>query len=168
MTKYNSIASSDIRNYIWQAIKDEEILDENDYYADGFATSLVPIIPAQQVPEFTNLLPGRTYMLYDFEVKTISPQWWIVDESFTLTVISQNFEIINQITNLMQDLFRRYDDSATEINAQLDTDADFRYMHTVVDSIMSPEPFSAEGDYQIGSVTISYCYTRNIDENGRF
>lgn len=168
MTNYNSLASSDIRQYIWQAIQDAEILDENDYYADGFSTSLVPIIPAQQVPEFTNLLPGKTYMLYDFEVKVIPSQWWIVDESFTLTVISQNFEVINQITNLIQDLFRRYDDSAMEINAQLGSDPDFRYLHTVLESVVSPEPFSSEGDYQVGSATISYCYARNVGPDGRF
>ena len=36
MTDYNKVASSDIRKYIWDSILNAEILDENDYYADGF------------------------------------------------------------------------------------------------------------------------------------
>jgi hypothetical protein len=168
MTRYNSLASSDIRQYIWQVIQDENLLDRNDYYADGFADALVPIIPVQQVPEFNNLLPGRTYMLYDYEVKVVPVQWWMTDEAFTLTVISQNFDVINQITNLIHDLFRRYDESATDLNVFLGSDSDFQYHHTVIDSIMSPEPFSSEGDYQIGSVTISYSYSRKTGSDGRF
>ena len=168
MTRYSSLASTDIRQYIWQVIQDEEILDQNDYYADGFADALVPIIPAQQVPEFNNLLPGRTYMLYDYEVKVVPVQWWMTEESFTLTVISQNFDVINQITNLMHDLFRRYDDSASDLNVFFGADSDFQYHHVLIDSVMSPEPFSSEGDYQIGSVTISYSYSRKTGADGIF
>jgi hypothetical protein len=168
MTNYNSQASADIRNYIWENIKLEEILDENEYYADGIPTSLLPIIPVQQVPEFNNLLPGRTYMLYDFEVKTVPVQWWMTDESFTLTVISQNYEIINEITSLIHDLFRRYDESANDINAYFEGDSDFLYHHFNIESVFSPEPYSTEGDYQVGSVVISYNYSRKTGANGRF
>lgn len=168
MTKYNSLASADIRRYIWENIQNEDILDQNDYYADGLALALMPIIPVQQVPEFNNLLPGKTYMIYDFEVKTVPVQWWMTDESFTLAVISQNYEVVNQITNLVHDLFRRYDDSATDLNEFLDGDSDFIYHHINIDSVFSPEPYNSEGDYQIGTVVFSYNYSRTTGANGRF
>ena len=168
MTKYNSIASADIRQYIWESIQNAGILESSDYYVDNMAIELNPIIPTQQVPEFNNLLPGRTYMIYDFEVKNVPVQWWMTDESFTLTVISQNYEVVNQITNLMHDLFRRYDESATDLNTFLEGYTDFQYHHTLIDSIMSPEPFNTEGDYQMASVTISYSYSRKTGSNGRF
>ena len=110
MTIYDKQASADIRRYIWDAIQQEEILNELDYYVENMPLPLVPIIPTQQVPEFNNLLPGKTYMIYDFEVKVVPVQWWMTEEAFTLTVISQNYEVINQITNLVHDLFRRYDE----------------------------------------------------------
>lgn len=168
MTHYNNIASSDIRKYIWQAIQDAEILDPHDYYADGFSDLLIPIIPTQQVPEFNNLLPGKTYMIFDWEVRTVPVQWWMTEESFTLSVVSQNYDVLNQITNLVHDLFRRYDESAVDLNNYLAGDTNFIYHHTMIDSIMSPEPFNSEGDYQIASVMFTYNYSRLINNDGRF
>jgi len=168
MTDYNKVASSDIRKYIWDSILNAEILDENDYYADGFNQSLIPIIPAQQVPEFNNLLPGKTYLIYDFETRVVPVQWWMTDESMTITTISQNYEVINQINNLIHDLFRRYDDSATDINLYLDNETEFIYHHTSIDSVFSPEPYNSEGDYQMGSTAFSYSYSRKTGSNGRF
>jgi len=168
MTNYGSQPSADIRKYIWDNIQSAEILDENDYYVDGMQDSIVPIVPAQQIPEFNNSLPGRTYMLYDFDLKQIPVQWWMSEESFTLTVISQNYEIINQITSLTQDLFRRYDESAVDLNEYLDGNTDFLYHHIMIDSVFSPEPFGTEGDYQVGSVVFSYNYSRKTGSSGRF
>ena len=168
MTNYDSHAYQDVRQYIWDAVQKAEILDINDYYIDNMALPLVPIIPTQQVPEFNNMLPGKTYMIYDFEVKNVPVQWWMTEEAFTLTVISQNYETINQITNLVHDLFRRYDDSAADLNNFLAGESDFKYHHFMIDSIMSPEPFSTEGDYQMASVIFTYSYSRNTGSNGRF
>ena len=168
MTQYNIQASADIRNYIWQSILNAGLLDENDYYADGIDDALVPIIPTQQIPEFNNLLPGRTYMTYDFEVQMVPVQWWMTEETFTFTVISQNYEVLNQITNLIHDLFRRYDESARDINNYLAGNTSFIYHHTMIDSIMSPEPFNSEGDYQMASVLFRYNYSRKTEASGRF
>lgn len=168
MTDYKILAAAEIRKYIWDNIKEAEILDENDYYADGFNTALIPIIPTQQVPEFNNLLPGKTYLIYDFEIKTIPVQWWMTEESMTITTISQNYEVINEINNLIQDLFRRYDESAADLNAYLNGNTNFMYHHIMIDSIMSPEPFSTEGDYQMASTVFTYSYSRKTDGNGRF
>jgi len=168
MTNYNKQTSADIRKYIWDSIKAAEILDENDYYVDNITDPLIPIVPAQQIPEFNNSLPGKTYMLYDFEVKQIPVQWWLVEESFTLTIISQNYEVINQIASLMQDLFRRYDESAVDLNVYLGSNTEFLYHNIMIDSIFSPEPFGNEGDYQVGSVVFSYNYSRKTDPKGRF
>ena len=170
MTDYNSVASADIRKYIWQNIQDAGILDPNNYYVDGLQDALVPIIPAQQVPEFNNLLPGKTYMYYDFEVKTVPVQWWMIDEAMTITTVSQNYETINKINNLILDLFRRYDQSAGDINSYLENSggSNFKYHHTLIDTLRSPEPFETEGDYQYGSVTFTYSYSRNTEASGRF
>jgi hypothetical protein len=168
MTDYSQLAITDIRNYIWQKIQDAGLLDINDYYADGLSDPLIPIIPTQQVPEFNNLLPGRTYIVYDFEVKTIPVQWWMTDEMLTLAIFSQNYDFINQISNLMNDLFRRYDESSKDINEYLAGDTLFMFHHTVVDRIFSPEPFKSEGDYQTGQIALSYSYSRKTEGNGRF
>lgn len=168
MTNYLKMASSDIRRFIWDQILSFDILNENDYYADGFVDALVPIIPSQQVPEFNNLLPGKTYLIYDFEVKQVPVQWWMTEESMTISIMSQNYDVVNELSNLLHDLFRRYDESATDINGYFEGESGFLYHHISIDSIMSPEPYSAEGDYVIGSVTFTYSYSRITGANGRF
>lgn len=168
MSQYSDLASAQVRAYIWDKIKTANLLNEQNYYADGFDDPLTPIIPAQQVPEFNNLLPGKTYMIYDFEVKTVPVQWWMTEEAMSISVISQNYDKVNEITNFMHDLFRRYDESAKNINDYLNGGSSFIFHHTMIDSIMSPEPFSSEGDYQIGTVSFSYNYSRKTESDGRF
>ena len=126
--------------------------------------------PAAPVLKANGALAGFLYslVLYDFEVKQIPVQWWLVEESFTLTIISQNYEVINQIASLMQDLFRRYDESAVDLNVYLGSNTEFLYHNIMIDSIFSPEPFGNEGDYQVGSVVFSYNYSRKTDPKGRF
>jgi hypothetical protein len=168
MTNYNDLAVFAIRNYIWQKLQDSGILNANDYYVDSMGTYLVPIIPSQQVPEFNNLLPGRTYLVYDFEVKRIPVQWWMTEELLTLAAFSQNYDVLNQIGNLFNDLFRRYDESAGDINGYLNGNTNFMFHHTLIDSIFSPEPFTTEGDYQALQAMITYSYSRKTGGNGRF
>lgn len=168
MTDYSALAVADIRKYIWQKIQDAGILSSDDYYVDSLDTHLVPIVPAQQIPEFDNLLAGRTYMFYDFETKLIPVQWWMIDEKFTLTILSQNYDVINKINNLIVDLFRRYDESAADLNGFLGDNSNFLYRYINLDSAMSPEPFESEGDYQYGVVSISYQYSRKTGADGRF
>lgn len=168
MTNYNEIASSKIREYIWEQIKNNAILDPNNYKTDVFTDLLVPIIPAQQVPEFNNLLPGKSYIIYDFETKAIPSQWWMTEETMNIFIISQKYDKINQISNFMTDIFRRYDDSASDINAYFKGSVPFNFHYTSIDSVLSPEPFGSEGDYQIGGVTITYSYSREIGSTGRF
>lgn len=168
MTDYNDLAIFAIRKYIWQKVQDSGILDPNDYYVDSMGTYLIPIIPAQQIPEFNNLLPGRTYFVYDFEVKRIPVQWWMTEELLTITSFSQNYNTLNQISNLFNDLFRRYDESATDLNTYLNGNTNFMFHHILVDSIFSPEPYASEGDYQASQSMITYSYSRKTDGKGRF
>lgn len=168
MTIYSKVASSQIRAYIWAKIKSANLLDIQDYYADGFDDALIPIIPSQQIPEFNNLLPGKTYLVYDFEVKTVPVQWWMTEESMSVSVMSQNYEEVNEITNFIHDLFRRYDESAKDLNDYLGGNSDFIFHHTLIDSIISPEPYSSEGNYQVGTAMFSYSYSRKTSSNGRF
>ena len=60
----NNVAIQDIREYLWSQIKLSGLLNENNYFADGFSQPFIPIIPAQQMPEFINLLPGRTFIIF--------------------------------------------------------------------------------------------------------
>ena len=108
---YTKVAAYDIRNVLWSELQAANLLDPNDYMADGFTKALVPIIPAQQVPEFNNMLPGKTYLIYDIVKNHIGVNWWMDEETITLNVISINAMEIQTIINFITDVFRICDHS---------------------------------------------------------
>ena len=169
MTDYSKVAVYDLRNKIWEELTNEGILDINDYYADGFAEPIIPIIPAQQIPEMNNLLPGKTYIVYSVVHKKYGIQWWISTESMTLEIVSRNSAEIQKITNFLIDLFRRYDLSARDLNIQLEVESPFTFFWFNIESANPIQYFTDEGGYMSGDLSIGYSYTREIDNpEGRF
>ena len=169
MTDYGSLAVHDIRTFLWKELTSASVLDVQDYYADGFTDPLIPIIPTQQVPEFNNNLPGKPYIVYDYETLPVQEQWWLTHEMMQFMIVSNDYDQINTIMNFMKDLFRRYDNTAEDIagrNSILSKNFIFKY--TAVHRIFSPGPFKSEGGLMVGHIDILVCYTRIIDSNGRF
>lgn len=170
MIDYKKLASNDLRSYIWAGLQNSGVLDINNYYADGFTDPLVPILPAQEVPEFNNLLPGRPFMTYDYEVKPVLQNWWIQEELLILTVTSVDSDEVNSIMAVLQDLFKRYDLAATAINAYLGANSIFHFHYTAIEAVLSPQAFKTEGGNVQGEVHIMYKYSRKEDNpsNGPF
>jgi hypothetical protein len=168
MVDYTSIASADIRLFLWDQIKRAGILNESDYYADGFTRPLIPIIPSQQIPEFNNSLPGKPYIVYDVETMPIETSWWMIHEVINLMVISPNYDEINTIMNFVLDLLRRYDDSAKDVKSLDILSNNFIFHYTAIHDIKSPQPMKQEGGLRVGYISILYCYSRKDDSTGRF
>jgi hypothetical protein len=167
MADYTKTAVGEIRDFLWTQLKNNTLLNKNDYIADGFIQPLIPIIPAQQVPEFNNLISGKTYIVYDFQIGAYDSDYWICEENLILYIISPDYGKGVQIINFLIDLFRRMDDSAKDVNSSLISDL-FKFHYFYINSAESPSPMEEEGGNQIATVDISYKYSREIGENGRF
>ena len=168
MTDYSKVAVYDVRKTIWQELLNANLFNEGDYYPDGLFSALIPIIPAQQIPEFNNLLPGKTYIVYDVIQRPTTVQWWMSEEILTFTIISRNAAEIQTISNFIVDVFRRYDKSAKEIQLQLDSDSPFRFHFFALESSDPVQAFHDEGGFMSGIVSILYAYTRDLDpDTGR-
>ena len=166
---YNSLAVYDIKTFLWDQLVQYGLFDPNDYLADGFDSPLVPIIPSQQIPEFNNLLPGKTYIVYDYEVLPQHEQWWLTHEMLQLMVVSIRHDEINTILNFITDLFRRYDDSIKDIEARAAIlSNDFMFKYTTVARVFSPAPFKNEGGLMSGHIDVIVCYVRKLNPQGRF
>lgn len=166
---YTRSAIYDIRSFLWSELKTAGILDENDYYADGFNTALVPIIPAQQIPEFNNNLPGRPYIVYDLVARPYGEQWWISEEIVTFTIVSRSANQIQTMMNFMTDIFRRYDKSATDLNLVLVPDSPFKFFYMFMEGSDPIEPFDNEGGFMSAPLSVQYAYSRDVDPiTGRF
>ena len=168
MTDYNKTAIGEIRDFLWKNLKQDGILKESDYIADGFTRSLVPIIPTQQVPEFNNLMSGKTYIVYDFNIYSYGEDYWICEENASFMIVSSDYGKIVQIINYMVDLFRRMDDAAKDLNIEYMGNTPFKYHLFYIDGVEGPQPTEEEGGNMIGTVDVTFKYSREIGPNGRF
>lgn len=168
MTDYKENARGIINSFLWDQLKSANILSASDYRPDGFTKSLVPIIPSQELPEFNNLLPDSTYVVYDFEVEGYDDEWWICEESILYSIISPSYSKILEVTEFMIDLFRRIDDSGYDIQMFNPKTNVVKFYSVSLSSANSPTPFETEGGRMIGSVQISYKYSRILNGQGRF
>jgi len=168
MADYTKFPIFDINGFIWKNLKDKQILDPKKYYVDELETTLIPVVPAQQIPEFNNLLPGETYLIYDFEEKQTLEHWWISEIIATYYIVSPNYDKINQILNYLKDQFRRYDDSAKDLNGWSGKSGNYEFHYIYVDKIVSPQHFASEGGFMMGEIQLCVSYVRNLDSGGRF
>lgn len=168
MADYTSLAINDFRSYLWEQLKANNVLLENDYYADGFIQPLIPIIPSQQIPEFNNLLPGKSYIVYESEIMPMEEQWWITHEMINLMIVSPDYDQINKIMNLLVDLFRRYDLSTTDLKQSNILSNNFLFHYTAINRVKSPQPMKQEGGLRVGNISILLCYSRKVSTDGRF
>jgi hypothetical protein len=160
---YKYVASYDVRKALLQELQGKGLIDLNDYIADGFNVPLEPVIPAQQVPEFNNLLPGKTYIIYDIMQSNMGTQWWLSEETITFDVVSRDQAEIQTIINLATDLFRRYDLTAKDVNLSLSANSPYVYHYFKIDSADPVQPFANEGGFMNGLISITYSYTREVD-----
>jgi hypothetical protein len=168
MTIYRENARSIINSFLWDEIKTSEILDENDYRPDNFTKTLIPIVPAQEVPEFNNLLPEKTYIVYDYEINDYMDKWWICEEYMTYSIVGTKFGKVMELMELMVDLFRRKDLSGKDLQSFNTNPSKIKFYSACLDSVSSPSPAESEGGRIVGIVQITYKYSREVGSDGRF
>ncbi len=107
MTDYKADVMIDLRKYLWSELKANDIFVDTDYYSDNIGQEIVPIIPVQQSPEMNQFLSGKKHIVYDKIGLSYEENWAICCEQILFTIYSTDVSEINEIRNLMTDLFRR-------------------------------------------------------------
>lgn len=167
---YVNSAATIIRNYVWQNMQDDGILNPNDYIADGFTKPLVPLIPLSDVPQFKNLLPGKPYIIWDFSLNGYSDDFWICEEEMSFSIVHNDRNKIIEMTMYLVDLLRRMDITALELEQyerSITNSPKFNF-HSVYINNINNTPEVDEGDILVGEVWVRYKYSRLIDSNYRF
>jgi hypothetical protein len=169
---YSRVAATDIRNVLWAQLQSYGILDPNDYVTDelnGLTSPLCPIIPSQQVPEFNNLLAGKTYITYDIIQRNFGTQWWMSQESMVMQIVSRNNLQILKIANFLTDFVRRYELTAADINAYVENvSSPFKFLYCRLEAANPIQPFQDEGGFMSGDFSFMYVYTRSVDEGPNY
>lgn len=168
MANYKEDAIIEVRKYLWDQLLENEIFDMDDYYSDPIGTHIIPILPVQQSPEMNQFLSGKKHIIYDKINSSYDDNWMICNEQFLFTIYSTDISEINEIRNVMFDLFRRMDESARDIRAWEGISNKFKF-HTIYIADISPTTPSEEMQGFFSADVVLECkYSRITDANGRF
>jgi hypothetical protein len=157
----------EIRKHLWQELILNKIFNDSDYYSDNIGKEIIPIIPVQQQPELNQFLSGKKHIVYDKIGLSYEENWMICCEKILFTIYATDFSEINQIRNLMLDVFRRMDDSAKDLNASKST-TKIKFFNTMVVEISPTEPSQELQGFLSADVILEVKYARITDGAGRF
>lgn len=164
---YKIDAAFELRKFLWNELKNNQIFDINDYYSENVGSEIVPIIPVQQQPELNQFLSGKKHIVYDKVGMSYDDIWLICTEKIMFTVYSPDIYDIYEIRNMMTDLFRRMDESARDINHFKDEEKlKFHSIHVVESSSISPSD-ELQG-FLSGDIILEVKYSRITGPDGRF
>ena len=168
MTSYSIDAMFELRQYLWQEIIDNNILDPDDYYSDNLGKVISPILPVQQSPDMSHFLSGKTHLIYDKIGMSYEDNWLICCEQILFTIYSTDIIQINKVRNFMTDLFRRMDDSARDLNNYEYRDPKIKFHSIFIADISPTAPSEEMQGFFSTDVTLEVKYSRITDNTGRF
>jgi hypothetical protein len=165
---YKADVMLDLRKFLWSQLQSNNIFVDTDYYSDNLGHEIVPIIPVQQSPEMNQFLSGKKHIIYDKIGMSYEDNWAICCEQILFTIYSTDVSEINEIRNLMTDLFRRMDESARDTNAYSGISKKFKFFSIFVADISPTAPSEELAGFLSADVILEVKYARHVGTNGRF
>ena len=165
---YKADVMLDLRKFLWSQLQSNNIFVDTDYYSDNLGHEIVPIIPVQQSPEMNQFLSGKKHIVYDKIGMSYEDNWAICCEQMLFTIYSTEVSEINEIRNLMTDLFRRMDESARDTNAYSGISKKFKFFSIFVADISPTAPSEELAGFLSADVILEVKYARHVGTNGRF
>lgn len=145
------------------------IYDVNDYILNQIPTlfgytstqQYKPILPIQDVPEAITF-PGA-YMTYSVRTSIDPNQWWISTDDVNFMIWDKALADIQDVQVALTNLFRRMDDSATDIMTYLSgiPRNDFTFLSFKMIGTMSPAPLTLEAERYGQPFNFRYTYMLN-------
>jgi hypothetical protein len=167
-TDYNYDVMLDLRKHLWSQLKANDMFQASDYYSDNLGEELIPIIPVQQQPEMNQFLSGKKHIVYDKIGMSYEDNWVICCEQILFTIYSTDISEINQIRNLMMDLYRRMDESARDTNLYSGISQKFKFYSIFVADISPTAPSEELAGFLSADVVLEVKYARHTGTDGRF
>lgn len=158
----------ELRKFLWQNLVTLDVFNEDDYYSDNIGDTLIPILPVQQSPEMNQFLSGKKHIIYDKIGISYDDMWQICTEQVLFTIYALSFDEINEIRNVMIDLFRRMDDTATDINRWAGISSKFKFFSIYISDMSPTSPSDEMQGFLAADVVLEIKYARDIGTNGRF
>ncbi len=160
-----------LNQYLWSELSRLYCM-KPDWYISAIgnkAFSWIPIMPTQQVGEFTQSTDVDKYkapfIVYNWRTETIPQNWFIQSDQIVYVIYSQNPQHIRDVTKTIVDLCKKWDESAAALNkylAMLPNYFKFQQYHYKNISVVSapgPDPSDEEGGRMESVITIRVTYT---------
>ena len=168
MANYKLDAMLELRKYLWDELKTAEIFDETQYYSDNIGQEIIPIIPVQQAAELNQFLSGKKHIVYDKIGMSYEDNWLICCEQILFTIYSTDVSDINEIRNLMTDVFRRMDIVGREMDKSSLLSSQFKFYSVFVADISPTAPSEELQGFLSADVILEIKYSRITDGAGRY
>jgi hypothetical protein len=168
MANYKLDAMLELRKYLWDELKTAEIFDETEYYSDNIGQEIIPIIPVQQAAELNQFLSGKKHIVYDKIGMSYEDNWLICCEQILFTIYSTDVSDINEIRNLMTDVFRRMDITGREMDKSSLLSSQFKFYSVFVADISPTAPSEELQGFLSADVILEIKYSRVTDGDGRY
>lgn len=173
MASSQTPAIEGIRLFLWDRLKKAGLMDATKY-------ARTPLVPVQEAPDFIAEIEAKgnpPYIIYNWTTDSIGTFWMMPSDQMVFLIYSPDMAAINDIVQFMSGLFRRYDDTASEVNsfiaglvaqrpALADTIGKYSYKTITLSSAGGPLPFDQEAARQEALVSIRVTYTQLLDQNG--
>jgi hypothetical protein len=157
----------ELRKYLWDQLVDAEIFNPDDYYSENIGDAIIPIIPVQQSPEMNQFLSGKKHIIYDKVGISYDTMWQVCTEQVLFTLYATDFSDLNEIRNLMIDLFRRMDESAQDVNRWANISTKFKFFSIYVSDMSPISPSEEVQGFLAADVILEIKYARDISTSGR-
>lgn len=152
-----------IIRFLWHKIKEEEILDPDDY------AGLTPIVPYHEVPALMQVMDLQEgiqqfpYIIYTWTTNGYGQNWFEPCDQAVFTISSHSDDKLRQLIKLMTNLFKRFDESAALIDYYIETGRCGRNCTALVPDVI-PAKYKEYG-YQYTEVLAATGGGAVMDEN---
>lgn len=158
---YKKSAIYIVRGYLAEQLFAAGVLNEGDYYLTGFNDPLNPIIPVQDLPEFSDEISDKTYLVYDLITEVDPIQYWARKDEVTLVVMSDKTSKHLEVIEFFTDKMSKADLTADAVNAYAVTKSSpFRFESFNVIEAAIGEPTKEEAGKRPSPIVVSYSYRR--------
>ena len=97
-----------------------------------------------------------------------SDNFWTCREAITISCYSNNYLKVLNMQSMLNDLLRRKDLTAADVNAASTSSGVNKFFTFDVMGSLPPDPAMEEGGRYGSSIITEYEYVKNIDNSGRY
>lgn len=150
-----------VNNYTWALLQQKLGWEK--------VSGKVPVIPSTQQPEFMQY--DKPFIVYGFAAEPGNGDLYAHNvETVAYTVYGPNVSGVNTATYMLNQAFRRFDESADDLNRWIHNGSteknlfmDINFTHTQVSAHAGADDQDQEGGRQDGMIVIRYGYTIQFD-----